>query len=320
MDRNAPAGAARHGDARLRRKQGADRALARARPARPTRSRRGSPRPRRLRNSKRPRALWRETPGCLPAVARRRERRRGRVDRARFIRRTRAISTSTRTSGCSGRARMYAHGIHLDDARLAAAARIAHGASRIVRRRTISSAAGCSRLHRARDPRASGARGARDRPRRRHELLDAAHDAGRERGRAAAAAIRCRRRARGGSRRAVRAAALRPRASASAPSSRAARPISSCIDLRSTPLIEFRMRVRRRHRARRWPCSSRSATIGRSARRMSRAASPGSRRCARSVVRRCGAASDADSSRQRRGTAASAALLCSRSNGGSHEA
>ena len=151
MDRNAPARSARHGEARLRRKQGADRALAPSR---------------RLAYAITPRFAATSTPAQLeaavgavardarrvPAFARRRERGRSRMDRVALSGARAAISTSTRISACSADARCTRMA-SISTKTISSAFTIRRRRSRIVRRRTISSAAGSFPLHRARDPR-----------------------------------------------------------------------------------------------------------------------------------------------------------------------
>ena len=103
--------------------------------------------------------------------------------------------------------------------RLPFPARHADGASRTARRRTTSSGSGLFRLGRRDGRAAAGARGPRDGPGRRHQLLDAAHDAGGVRGGATVAGAARARRARCTSRRAApRARSTSRTASAAWPS------------------------------------------------------------------------------------------------------
>ena len=108
MDRNAPPGADRRSAARLRREQGADRALARARPARlrDHAALRRSPRPRR--SSRRP-ARWRAN---IPSAYMQTHLDENLAEIA-FVKRAvslgaRPISTSTSATACSARARCSA--------------------------------------------------------------------------------------------------------------------------------------------------------------------------------------------------------------------
>jgi hypothetical protein len=168
---------------------------------------------------------------------------------------------------------IYGHGVHLDERDFA----FLHATdTALAHCPTSNNFLGSGSSSSARPSgRPSRARGARDRPRRRHELLDPAHDAGGVRGRATVRPCRSRRRARCTSPRAAR----RTRSTstiASAASRRAWKPISSCsISLHA--VIEMRIAYAKdidEALAIRW----RSATIAPCARPISRAARVRSRR------------------------------------------
>ena len=209
MDRNAPAALLDTAQARLRRIEGADRALARSRPRSSTRSRRASPAPARPRSSRRPARCGASIPDAWlqSHVA---ENRAEIAWVARALSRARAtISTSTTTTACSGARAVFGARHPSRRSRAARAATRPARRSRTARPRTCSSAAACSRIG-AREARApAGARRPRHRRRRRHQLLACSRTMQRGlRGRAAAAARRCRRRTPSISRRAAARDAL----------------------------------------------------------------------------------------------------------------
>ena len=252
--------------ARLRREQGADRALARPRPARlrDHAALRGDLDAGAARGRRR---AWRanfRTATSRPTPTR--TRRRSRASRSCFPRR-RAISTSTRGPGCSGRARSSAIAFICRRARSPRSPR-AGPSPRSARRRICSSAPACS-IRRG-SGQARGADRARDRRRRGHQLFDAAHGGRGLQGAAAQRPVVA------GARGLLpHDARQRPGAQPRRPHrldrSRARRPTSSC----SIRARRRRSRIgwRRRAAISRSSCSpcSRSATIAPCARPMSRA-------------------------------------------------
>ena len=141
--------------------------------------------------------------------------------------------------GLTGPRTIYGHGVHLTEPDFT----FLHETGTALAHCPTSNnflGSGLFKLADAKRSDSSGTRRARDRPRRRHQLLDPAHDAGRLRGGGSCRARRCRRRARCTSR-----PAARPTPSTSTTASAASRPAwrrtSSCSISHSTPLLELRM-------------------------------------------------------------------------------